>query len=157
MISIRSRFFGAGLLGLCAFAILAGHERLAHVLLQPCAGAGLPRPVGFASVSASLLVHVLTGVWLLPAALRLERLGVRADSVRAALWCALVAMFARAVFEASSGVSVRGLPFLGVAFTIAVWTWLRERPAVAAASSARRARAASAMRSVEPAARREAS
>lgn len=139
MNNIHSRFLGAGLLGAGAFAILVGHDRLAHLLLAPLADADVPRPVGFASVSASFCVHLLTGVWLLPAARRLERLGLRADSVRIALCCALAAMFVRAIVEAASGVLVRGLPFLGIAVAVAGWTWLRDRPAVAAPLPARRA------------------
>ena len=106
---------GAVLLFLSAYAIVAGHDLLARSLAGHLLGEGFVMPVRFATVAGSLLVHVCTGVFILPLALQARRFGVPVDAVRICIWTALSAVIGRVVAELGTGTLVTGYPVLVIA------------------------------------------
>lgn len=124
--------FGAGLLGLCTLAICVAHDRLTHALIAPLLATDVEAPARFATVIASLLVHLATGIWVLPRALRLTRFGLSADAVRVAIYSAVAMVFLRTGVEAGTGLLLQGLPFVSVCAALTALAVLRSRTRVAA-------------------------
>jgi hypothetical protein len=124
---IRPTLFGAGLLGLGIFVVCAGHEWLSRSLVAPFGALGIDPPERFATVTASLLVHVLAGVFVLPWALRLTRLGIAADAVRLAFYTAFAMVFVRAAVEAGTGLLLHGMPLASGAAAVTAFAVLRNR------------------------------
>lgn len=118
MTTRRSLLFGASLLGLGTYATFLAHDQLTHALIARLADVGLTNPTRVAAICASLLVHIGTGLWILPHALRLTKLGVSGQSLRVTIYTMMAMMFARSSVEASTGVALVGLPFASLAFAL---------------------------------------
>jgi len=142
---------GIGVMLVTTTAVVAGHDVLVWSLFRSFSEMGLPQPARFASPAAGLAIHLLVGVWILPMLWLTARLGVRRETIWAALATAIAAIDLRAMTEASCGVLVQDLPvYLMSAVAVAVpvamtargrWARpLRVRAWRAAASGAPRSR-----------------
>ncbi|HEB54011.1 MAG TPA: hypothetical protein ENI87_12220 [bacterium] len=133
---LRSLSFAAATLAAVSFSILQGHAILARVLVDLLLRHGAPAPMRLATVAASLAVHLAAGIWVLPGLLRLRRRHLSARAARICVRTSLVLMFLRTGFEALSGVSLVGLPTLGMAATLAGMVLLCPGPTVRRARGA---------------------
>ncbi|MGB3966118.1 MAG: hypothetical protein WBO45_05265 [Planctomycetota bacterium] len=125
----RSPVFAFTMLFAAACVLLFGQDWLARALVPAMHGFGEGAP-RLASLWASLAMHLLAGVWILPWALRLAG-SVGHDAVRACVYTALFAVFGRAAVEVGIGKLLAGMPLLtmaGAAVAIAaVRPWLLAR------------------------------
>lgn len=104
-----------GLLYAGAATLLAGHELLSRQLFTQMRG--LPAAVGLASVSASLIVWLVGGVFVLPLLRQALRTGP-ASGAPVVIGTALCVVAARAGVEAATGVTLVGVPLFTLAGAI---------------------------------------
>lgn len=110
-----------------ALLLLAGHDLLTQRLFAAYAARGVAAAARLAAPTAALVVHALTGVFVLPLLARLRRAFPDPDVPRVVVMTAIAAIGLRTLWEAATGVLVLHLPVVAMAMLCAAVPLLAAR------------------------------